>query len=226
MRPPSVNPHMAPRTPTWKTPAWQGGATPNVQAAKTPAWHASSRTPNPYLDSGGGKTPAWNVSSRTPNPYGDGGKTPAWNVSSRTPNPYASGGGGGSGWGSSGGGGGGGGGGNWGSNNWGGRTPGRTNDTSSDWQADNWVSRCDLVSARPVSVLTPSSGCADTKGSTNALRCRSYSRVLRADAWIRTRSPNNSAGRRDYDPKHPRLYQRPNAWCLRRIKRRWYECFP
>jgi len=119
------------RTPAWKTPGWQGGMTPNTQTAKTPAWQASSRTPNPYLDGGGGKTPAWNVSSRTPNPYADGGKTPAWNVSSRTPNPYAGGGGGGSGWG-------GGGGAGWSSNNWGGQTPGRTNDTSSDWQADTW----------------------------------------------------------------------------------------
>jgi len=137
MRPPSVNPHTAPRTPAWKTPAWQGGMTPNVPNPKTPAWQASSRTPNPYLD-GGGKTPAWNVSSRTPNPYADGGKTPAWNVSSRTPNPYAGGGGSGGGWNSGGGGGSGGG---WGSNSWGGQTPGRTNDNSNDWQADTWVSR-------------------------------------------------------------------------------------
>jgi len=141
MRPPSVNPHMSPRTPAWKTPAWQGGATPNIQNPKTPAWQASSRTPNPYLDSGG-KTPAWNVSSRTPNPYADGGKTPAWSVSSRTPNPYA----GGGAWGGGGGGGSGGGsGGAWGSNNWGGQTPGRTTDTSNDWQADTWVSSSPCV---------------------------------------------------------------------------------
>ena len=76
MRPPSVNPHVGPRTPAWKTPAWQGGTTPNIQNPKTPAWQVSSRTPNPYLD-GGGKTPAWNVSSRTPNPYADGGKAQA-----------------------------------------------------------------------------------------------------------------------------------------------------
>jgi transcription elongation factor len=57
MQPPLGNPHMSPRTPGWKTPAWQGGMTPNVQRAKTPAWQASSRTPNPYLDGGGGKTP-------------------------------------------------------------------------------------------------------------------------------------------------------------------------
>ena len=144
MRPPSVNPHLTPRTPNWKTPAWQGGMTPNVQNPKTPAWQASSRTPNPYLD--GGKTPAWNVSSRTPNPYADGGKTPAWSVSSRTPNPYAGGGGGGSGWGGGGGGGSGGSGGGWNSNSWGGQTPGRTNDNSNDWQADTWVSRCFISS--------------------------------------------------------------------------------
>lgn len=141
MRPPSINPHVGSRTPTWKTPAWQGGTTPNVQNPKTPAWQASSRTPNPYLD--GGKTPAWNVSSRTPNPYADGGKTPAWNVTPRTPNPYAggSGGGGGGGWN------GGGSGGGWGSNNWGGQSPGRTNDNSNDWQADTWVS-CYSISPR------------------------------------------------------------------------------
>ena len=156
MRPPSVNPHAGLRTPTWKTPAWQGGATPNVQNPKTPAWQASSRTPNPYLD--GGKTPAWNVSSRTPNPYADGGKTPAWSVSSRTPNPYA-GGGTGSGWG-------GGGGSSWGSNSWGGQTPGRTNDTSSDWQADTWVNSSSLFA---IAVLILASGGPNTTGSADTI---------------------------------------------------------
>ena len=160
MRPPSVNSHAGPRTPVWKTPAWQGGATPNIQNPKTPAWQASSRTPNPYLD--GGKTPAWNVSSRTPNPYADGGKTPAWNVTPRTPNPYAGGGGGGGGWS------GGGSGGGWGSNNWGGQSPGRNNDNPNDWQADTWVSPCP-ASLHFTSVFTPASGCPDTKGSAHAI---------------------------------------------------------
>jgi len=176
MRPPSVNPNVGPRTPAWKTPAWQGGTTPNVQNPKTPAWQASSRTPNPYLD-GGGKTPAWNVSSRTPNPYADGGKTPAWNVTPRTPNPYAGGGGSGSGWS------GGGSGGGWGSNNWGGQSPGRTDENSNDWQADTWVS-CYSISPRFIFALTPTLGCPNSKGSAHAIRCRSHSRVLRADTWI------------------------------------------
>ena len=206
MRPPSVNPNMVPRTPGWKTPAWQGGMTPNVQTAKTPAWQASSRTPNPYLDGGGGKTPAWNVSSRTPNPYADGGKTPAWNVSSRTPNPYAGGGGGGSGWG------GGGGGSGWGSNNWGGQTPGRTNDTSSDWQADTWVSCYIASTSYDPPHLAP--GRPDTEGGTNTLRCCSYSRVLCADTWIWTWSANDSTSRCDQDSQHPRLFQRTDTWGL------------
>lgn len=190
MRPPSGNPNMVPRTPAWKTPAWQGSMTPNVQTAKTPAWQASSKTPNPYLDGGGGKTPAWNVSSKTPNPYADGGKTPAWNVSSRTPNPYTGGGGGGSGWG-------GGGGGNWGSNNWGGQTPGRTNDTSSDWQPDTWVGR--YLSTTFDIRAHPASGCPNTQGGADTLRCCSYSRVFCADAWIRTWPANYSPGRCDQD---------------------------
>ena len=186
MRPPSVNPHMSPRTPTWKTPSWQGGMTPNMQTAKTPAWQAASRTPNPYLDGGGGKTPAWNVSSKTPNPYADGGKTPAWNVSSRTPNPYA-GGGAGSGWG---------GGGSWGSNAWGGQTPGRTNDTSSDWQADTWVSY-GFNSPCLIFALTSFPGCPDARGGADALRRRSYSRILRPNSWIRPWPANDSASRCD-----------------------------
>lgn len=206
MRPPSINPHLAPRTPAWKTPAWQGGATPNVQNARTPAWQASSRTPNPYLD-GGGKTPAWNVSSKTPNPYADGGKTPAWSVSSRTPNPYSGGGGGGGSWNSGGSGGG------WGSNNWGGQTPGRTNDNSSDWQADTWVSGY-LVSLRSIFVFTLVSGCPDTKGGADAVRCRSYSRILRTHTCIWAWSTNDSAGRRDQDSKHSWILQCTNTWSL------------
>lgn len=209
MRPPQSNSHAAPRTPAWKTPAWQGGMTPNVQNPKTPAWQASSRTPNPYLD-GGGKTPAWNVSSRTPNPYADGGKTPAWNVSSRTPNPYAGGGGGG-GWS---GGGGGGSGGGWGSNNWGGQTPGRTNDNSTDWQADTWVSYYFIPPSRLISVLTPISGCPDTEGSSDTIRRRSHSRVLRADTWIRAWPTNDGTGWRDHDSKHSWILQRADTWSL------------
>lgn len=179
--------------------------TPNVQNPKTPAWQASSRTPNPYLD-GGGKTPAWSVSSRTPNPYADGGKTPAWSVSSRTPNPYAGGGGGGSGWS-------GGGGGNWSSNSWGGQTPGRTNDNSNDWQADTWASRYFFFPAL-ILVFIPISGCPDTKGGTDPVRCRSHSCVLRADTWIWARPTNDGTGRCDQDSKYPRILQRTDARSL------------
>ncbi|KAF8145633.1 hypothetical protein K438DRAFT_1871569 [Mycena galopus ATCC 62051] len=66
----------------------RGSRTPNPYidtGGRTPVWGGGSRTPNPHADA-----PEGNTGSRTPNPYVDaGGRTPAWGGGSRTPNPHA-----------------------------------------------------------------------------------------------------------------------------------------